>query len=66
LLFRGIRGGGFLDIAFNEGAAIRLNMGAGTDGPNVGFRLAMVPEPGTGLLVMMGMLGLARWRRHNT
>jgi formylglycine-generating enzyme required for sulfatase activity len=28
-----------------------------------GFRLAMVPEPGTGLLVIAGLLGLAGWRR---
>jgi hypothetical protein len=24
-----------------------------------GFRVAMVPEPGTGLLLLVGMLGLA-------
>jgi hypothetical protein len=31
-------------------------------GLNVGG-LAFVPEPGTGLLVMTGLLGLAGWRR---
>jgi formylglycine-generating enzyme len=32
----------------------------------VGFRVAsVVPEPGTGLLVMAGLLGLAGWRRRN-
>jgi hypothetical protein len=31
---------------------------------DVGFRLAaLVPEPGTGLLVFAGLLGLAGWRR---
>jgi formylglycine-generating enzyme len=30
---------------------------------NVGFRVAMVPEPNTGLLVLAGLLGLAGWRR---
>ena len=29
----------------------------------IGFRLAMVPEPSTGLLVIAGLLGLAGWRR---
>ena len=32
---------------------------------SLGFRVAMVPEPGTGVLMMLGMLGLARWRRPN-
>ena len=30
---------------------------------SIGFRLAMIPEPGTGLLVIAGLLGLAGWRR---
>jgi formylglycine-generating enzyme len=30
---------------------------------NIGFRLAMIPEPGNGLLVIAGLLGLAGWRR---
>jgi formylglycine-generating enzyme required for sulfatase activity len=30
---------------------------------DIGFRLVMVPEPGTGLLVIAGLLGLAGWRR---
>ena len=30
---------------------------------DVGFRLAMIPEPGTGLLVIAGLLGFAGWRR---
>jgi len=34
----------------------------GEDGAD-GFRLAMIPEPSTGLLVMVGLLGLAGWRR---
>ena len=32
---------------------------------SLGFRLSMVPEPSTGLLVMAGLLGLARRRRPN-
>jgi hypothetical protein len=29
----------------------------------IGFRLAMIPEPSTGLLMFAGLLGLAGWRR---
>ena len=29
----------------------------------IGFRLAMIPEPSTGLLVIAGLIGLAGWRR---
>ncbi|MGH7337837.1 MAG: PEP-CTERM sorting domain-containing protein [Myxococcota bacterium] len=28
----------------------------------MGFRLVMIPEPGTGVLVIAGLLGLAGWR----
>ena len=28
-----------------------------------GFPLAMIPEPGTGLLLSAGLLGLASWRK---
>jgi hypothetical protein len=28
-----------------------------------GFRLAMIPEPSTGLLVIAGLLGVSGWRR---
>ncbi len=31
--------------------------------PAVGFRVAMIPEPGTGLLVMAGLAGLSAYRR---
>jgi formylglycine-generating enzyme required for sulfatase activity len=33
------------------------------EAPNIGFRLVMIPEPGTGLLVLSGLLSLAAWRR---
>lgn len=29
----------------------------------LGFRLAMIPEPGTGLLVTAGLIGLCSWRK---
>ena len=28
-----------------------------------GFRLVMIPEPGSGVLMIAGMLGLTGWRR---
>jgi formylglycine-generating enzyme required for sulfatase activity len=60
---RKIRGGSDAD---NAGSV--SNYGEVPHDPNssegtVGFRLAMVPEPGTGLLVIAGLLGLASWRR---
>ena len=49
--------GGFL------GASVRVNINP-TDGNNVnGFRVASVPEPSTGLLVLLGLSGLLLKRR---
>jgi sulfatase modifying factor 1 len=36
---------------------------ASGEGRTIGFRLVMIPEPNTGLLVIAGLLGLAGWRR---
>jgi hypothetical protein len=33
--------------------------------PSSGFRVALVPEPGTGALLMIGLFGLARRHRQN-
>jgi hypothetical protein len=62
---RGKRGGSFLDTPSNL-AALPRNVDFSTAELEVlGFRVAMVPEPGTGLLVMTGLLGLvARRQRH--
>jgi formylglycine-generating enzyme required for sulfatase activity len=65
---RGIRGGSFSYTpdslsAFSGGSdAASMELANG----QVGFRLAMVPEPGTGLLVIAGLLGLTGWRRGRT
>jgi formylglycine-generating enzyme len=66
--YRGVRGGEFDGGA--AGLAASYGGGGGTSASNeyseLGFRLTIVPEPGTGLLVMAGLLGLAGWRRPRT
>jgi formylglycine-generating enzyme required for sulfatase activity len=56
-------GGNFYDagdrLVANAGDIVRY---ATDHHPGLGFRLAMVPEPGTGLLVIAGLLGLAGGR----
>jgi formylglycine-generating enzyme len=66
---RGIRGGGFeVDPIYMAASTRTLGDRPGVSGELSGFRLAMipggfVPEPGTGLLVIAGLLGLAVRRR---
>ncbi len=59
---RVIRGGSW---AHNEPALDAASPGSSPsrESGDQGFRLAMIPEPGTGLLVTFGLLGLAGWRR---
>ncbi|HME68323.1 MAG TPA: PEP-CTERM sorting domain-containing protein [Myxococcota bacterium] len=62
---RELRGGGF-DNEANSLAASNPIYVLPSDGVGafIGFRVAsLVPEPGTGLLVMVGVLGLAVTRR---
>jgi formylglycine-generating enzyme required for sulfatase activity len=59
---RGIRGGDFQDIG-SLGAADQGTLGADREFIVVGFRLVMIPEPSTGLLVLAGLLGLGVRRR---
>jgi formylglycine-generating enzyme required for sulfatase activity len=60
------RGGAF-DLPANDNASsFRGNAflsGQGDRFPDAGFRLAMIPEPDTSLLVIAGLFGLAGWRR---
>jgi len=52
---RALRGG-----AFNEGAVSSSGRGqALAGGHSTGFRLSMIPEPSSGLLVIAGLIGLA-------
>lgn len=57
--FHAQRGGSFDFVAADLGAGVQ-RLGTPTDQVEfVGFRVAMVPEPGTGLLLSAGLLGLA-------
>ncbi len=61
---RGLRGGAFIFGPDSLAASDRLDFDPTFEVHFVGFRVASpIPEPGTGLLVMTGMLGLAGWRR---
>ena len=60
---RGLRGGAFDRVAATLSASVQNGLVPSSEHGNVGFRVAAVPEPGTGLLVMIGMLGIAGWRR---
>jgi sulfatase modifying factor 1 len=60
---RALRGGSFISVVGQLAAASRSAGNPGDAFKDVGFRVALVPEPGTGLLVMAGVLGLAGWRR---
>jgi formylglycine-generating enzyme required for sulfatase activity len=61
--YRGVRGGQYGDEPNELAAAFQNADYPDRDGSGLGFRLAMIPEPGTGLLVIAGLLGLAGWRR---
>ena len=60
---RSIRGGWYESDKSELAAPFRFFNDASIDYAGVGFRLVMIPEPGTGLLVIAGLLGLAGWRR---
>jgi len=61
---RGIRGGSWVSSASNLAASYPYSGGPAGENLYVGFRVAsLVPEPGTGLLVMTGVLGLALRRK---
>jgi formylglycine-generating enzyme required for sulfatase activity len=60
---RGIRGGAFNSPPSDLAASSRIDEQPTSEQYNVGFRVAMIPEPSTGLLVMTGLLGLAAYRR---
>lgn len=56
---RVIRGGGFDVSSAYMASSERLGFGPEASSAYVGFRLAYIPEPGTGLLVIAGVIGFA-------
>jgi formylglycine-generating enzyme required for sulfatase activity len=61
--YRGQRGGYFQNDPWVLAASGRYYGDPASEHYGVGLRVATVPEPATGLLVMAGLLGLAGWRR---
>ena len=61
--FRGVRGGSFDGLAGDLAASTRLDTDPASGLWSIGFRVAMIPEPSTGLLVSAGLLGIAVRRR---
>ena len=62
-LCREIFGGSFLNPLSYSSESGRDAIAALNEGGTWGFRLAYIPEPGTGLLVIAGLLGFSGWRR---
>jgi len=61
--YRGLRGGSFYDGPVQLPASLRPFYEPAYGDFLAGFRVASIPEPGTGLLVLTGLLGLAGSRR---
>jgi formylglycine-generating enzyme required for sulfatase activity len=60
---RYLRGGRFNRIETRLAASYRRDDLPSVEDFDTGFRVASVPEPGAGLLLMAGLTGLAAWRR---
>jgi formylglycine-generating enzyme required for sulfatase activity len=60
---RGTRGGSWFNGGSSLSATSRFQNGPAIENNVTGFRVAAIPEPGTGFLVIAGLLGLAGWRR---
>jgi formylglycine-generating enzyme required for sulfatase activity len=58
-----LRGGSFQNGASALAASSQSGLSAFGENRTIGIRLVMIPEPGTGLLVVAGLLGFAGWRR---
>jgi sulfatase modifying factor 1 len=61
--YRGVRGGGFIYGASYLAASAYALTDPASEEYYFGFRVASIPEPSTGLLVIAGLVGLASWRK---
>jgi formylglycine-generating enzyme len=61
---RGIRSGSFQEVSHRMRAYLRAAQPTTSEGQNIGFRVAMVPEPATGLFAVaaIGMMFVAQRR----
>ena len=57
------RGGDFILVGSEMAASVRYSDGDPKAEPVMGFRPVLVPEPDTAFLVIVGVVGLASWRR---
>ena len=64
--FRGLRGGGWNSVSDHLAASDRSGGNPSIEGSTIGFRVASIPEPSTGLLGVLGMLGLMQRRRRSS
>jgi formylglycine-generating enzyme required for sulfatase activity len=60
---RELRGGSWYDSSFSLVASNRIDTGPARASFNFGFRVASVPEPSSGLLVLLGLSAVLRRRR---
>ena len=60
---REVRGGAWYDSSSSLDASTRDGISPTAEGSGYGFRVASVPEPSTGLLVVLGLSGLLLKRR---
>ena len=64
--FRGLRGGNWFNLSVNLATSRRdFNIPSNENGL-IGFRVASIPEPSTGLIGVLGMLGLMQRRRRSS
>jgi sulfatase modifying factor 1 len=64
--FRGIRGGAYGSLASKLAATDQESSTPALEFADVGFRLTYIPEPGTGLLMALGLVGMAARKRSQT
>ena len=64
--YRGLRGGSYINSSGNLAASIRSYSTLSYEVDHIGFRVAMIPEPSTALLLAAGLAGLAAEQRRRS